>query len=292
LLATGASPIRLDAPGFDRSNVFVLRTLGDARAIIAAASRARRVAIVGASFIGLEAAASLKARGLDVEIVAPERVPLERIMGEAIGRFVQKLHEAKGVKFHLERTAIRFDGARLWLSDGGGIDADMVILGVGVRPNTELARGADLAVENGVLVDEFLCTSDPRIFAAGDIANYPDALTGERVRVEHWVAAQRQGQTAALNMLGAREQFTAPPFFWSHHYEHSIRYVGHAKTWDRIEIEGAVERADFSARFIGDGRLLAAASLGRDRDNLQAEQILARPALAARTETLASVLQQ
>jgi NADPH-dependent 2,4-dienoyl-CoA reductase/sulfur reductase-like enzyme/nitrite reductase/ring-hydroxylating ferredoxin subunit len=289
LLATGASPVRLNTPGFDKSNVFVLRTLADARAIIAAASGVRKAAVVGASFIGLETAAALRTRGLEVDVVAPERVPLQRVMGDEIGGFIQSMHESRGVRFHLQRTAERFDGKRLWLSDGGSVEADLVILGVGVRPNIELAREAGLAIDNGVLVDGLLRTSSPRIFAAGDIASYPDAVTGERIRVEHWVAAERQGQAAAVNMLGAQERFTAPPFFWSHHYDSAIRYVGHAKKWDAIEIDGSIDNGEFTARFMHEGRLLATASLGRDRDNLEAELMLTQHAQARGAEPLAGM---
>ncbi|MGD9980085.1 MAG: FAD-dependent oxidoreductase [Hyphomonadaceae bacterium] len=278
LLATGASPIRLPQPDFARENVHTLRSLADARAIIDAAAQAHTVAIVGASFIGLETAAALRTRGLQVDVVAPESVPLERVMGVEIGRFVRALHEQSGARFHLGRTAESFDGRRLKLSDGSVIDADLVVLGVGVRPNIDLARSAGLANGNGVLLDQYLSTSAPEIFAAGDIAEYPDARLAERIRVEHWVAAERQGQTAALNMLGERERFCATPFFWSNHYGQAIRYVGYAKTWDSIEIDGSIEAGDFTARFIRNGRLLAAASLGRDRESLDIHAAMDREA--------------
>lgn len=290
LLATGASPVRLKTPGFDHSNVLVLRTLADASALIAAASTARKVAIIGASFIGLETAAALRTRGLEVEIVAPEAVPLQRVMGTEIGGFIRSMHESRGVRFRLQRAAVRFDGKRLWLNDGGAVEADLVILGVGVRPNIELAREAGLAIDNGVLVDGLLRTSSSRVFAAGDIANYPDAVSGERIRVEHWVAAERQGQAAAVNMLGAQERFAAPPFFWSHHYDASIRYVGHAKQWDGIEIDGSIDNGEFTARFMHQGRLLASASLGRDRDNLEAELLLSQHAQARDAARVAGAL--
>jgi NADPH-dependent 2,4-dienoyl-CoA reductase/sulfur reductase-like enzyme/nitrite reductase/ring-hydroxylating ferredoxin subunit len=287
LLATGAAPVKLNTPGFDQSNVFVLRTLADARALIAAASAARKAAIVGASFIGLETAAALRTRGLEVEVVGREAVPLQRVMGDKIGAFIRSMHESRGVRFHLQRTVTRFDGKRLWLNDGGSVEADLVILGVGVQPNIELAREAGLAVDDGVLVDSALRTSNPRIFAAGDIASYPDAVSGERIRVEHWVVAERQGQTVAENMFGAQERFTAPPFFWSHHYAASIRYVGHAKRWDAIEIDGSIDNGEFTARFMHEGRLLASASLGRDRDNLEAELLLSQRAQARYAAPLA-----
>ncbi|HYD86725.1 MAG TPA: FAD-dependent oxidoreductase [Vitreimonas sp.] len=268
LLATGASPIRLPSPGFDLPNVHVLRSVADARAIIARAQQSRSAAIVGAGFIGLEVAASLRARGLDVHVIAPDHVPLQRVLGPEIGRFVQSLHESQGVRFHLGRTADSFDGRTLGLSDGGAVDADLIVVGIGVAPNVQLAAAAGLSVNNGVLVDGFLRTSAPGVFAAGDIARYRDPRLDEHIRIEHWVAAERQGQTAALNMLGADAVFADTPFFWSKHYEHSLHYVGQASSWDHVAIEGSIGAADFTARFLRNNRLLAAVSLGRPRETL------------------------
>jgi NADPH-dependent 2,4-dienoyl-CoA reductase/sulfur reductase-like enzyme/nitrite reductase/ring-hydroxylating ferredoxin subunit len=268
LLATGAAPVRLPTPGFEAANVHVLRTLADARALIDRSAAGGAVAIVGAGFIGLETAAALRARGLEVHVIAPDKVPLQRVLGAEVGAFVRGLHEAHGVRFHLGRTADAFDGRRLRLNDGEELAADFVIVGVGVRPNIQLAAESGLDVDAGVLVDAHMRTSAPHIFAAGDIARYPDPRTGERIRIEHWVAAQRQGQTAALNMLGHAAALTDAPFFWSAHYDASIRYVGHASGWDDVRIDGAIEAGDFTARYFRGGRLLAAASLGRDGDNL------------------------
>lgn len=265
LLATGATPVRLG--GFDRPNVHVLRTLADSRALIAGASGASSAAIIGAGFIGLETAAALRARGLEVAIIAPDAVPLARVLGSELGHFVQQLHEAKGVRFHLGATANSFDGARVELSNGRNVAADLVILGVGVRPNIELAQDAGLAVDKGVVTDAQLRTNAPDIFAAGDIARYPDLRTGQLIRIEHWVAAQRQGQTAALNMLGEATPHVDAPFFWSNHYDANIRYVGHAHEWDELRIDGSIEARDFTARYLQNGRLLAAASIGRDCEN-------------------------
>lgn len=279
LLATGATPIRLPTPGFEQPNVHVLRSLADARTIIAAASQAQAVAIIGASFIGLETAAALRERGLEVHVIAPDRVPLQRVLGREIGVFVRALHESLGVRFYLERTADGFDGRHLRLSDGRTVAADFVVLGVGVRTNVELAAQAGITVESGgVLVDGYLRTSAADVFAAGDIARYPDARLDARIRVEHWVAAERQGQVAALNMLGEHERFRATPFFWSKHYDQSIRYVGHAAQWDTIDIDGSVDAGDFTARFTQQGRLLAAASLGRDRESLEIHAAMDREA--------------
>lgn len=275
LLATGSTPIRLAGPGLDAANVHVLRSLADSRAIIASAAGARTVAVIGASFIGLEVAAALRARGLEVHVIAPDKVPLQRVLGDEIGKFVRRVHEEHGVVFHLGLTAERYSGRQLRLSDGATINADFVVLGVGVRPNVQLAVEAGLAVDGGVIVDDGMRTSDPAIFAAGDIAKYRDALTHEIVRVEHWVAAERQGQLAALSMLGKTGSFPDPPFFWSAHYDHVIRYVGHAVDWDSVEIDGPVGKDGFTARYLRKGRLLAVATLGRDRASLEAHQELA-----------------
>lgn len=266
LLATGATPIR--PAGYDDARVRTLRSLADSRALIAAAANAKRAVIVGAGFIGLETAASLRRRGLEVDVVAPEAAPMIKLLGEQLSHAIQALHEKHGVRFHFGEKAEGFDGRQLKLSSGGVLEADLVILGVGVRPNVELAEKAELKVSNGVEVDAYLRTSDPHIFAAGDIARYPDAVSGETARVEHWVAAERQGQTAAMNMLDVQSPLTAAPFFWSNHYDLSLHYVGNAPSWDQVEIDGDVMRGDFTARYLRDGRVVAAVSAGRDKENL------------------------
>ncbi|HET7570390.1 MAG TPA: FAD-dependent oxidoreductase [Gammaproteobacteria bacterium] len=282
LLATGAEPVRLKLPGGDLPHVRYLRTLADSEAIIAAVEGgARRAVVIGASFIGLEVAASLRNRDVEVHVVAPEARPLERVMGEALGDFVRTLHESKGVHFHLGQTASAVDADHVTLQNGERLAADLVVVGVGVRPRTALAEAAGLEVDNGVLVNEYLETSAPNIYAAGDIARWPDRRMGERMRVEHWVVAQRQGQVAARNMLGAKEAYTAAPFFWSRHYDAGINYVGHAQRWDRIETDGDPQAYDFTARFIGGDQTLAVATIYRDVESLKAELEMERQAASA-----------
>ena len=279
LLATGAEPIRLSIPGADQPNVRVLRTFADCRAIIELATTARRVVVVGASFIGLEVAASLRAREIDVHVVAPEKRPMERVLGPQMGDFVRALHEEHGVIFHLEDTVVAIDGRRAILKSGSSLEADFVVLGVGVRPRLALAEQTGLTLDHGVAVNPYLETSVAGVYAAGDIARWPDPYSGENIRVEHWVVAERQGQTAALNMLGYREKFTAIPFFWSQHYDVPINYVGHAEKWDELDIEGDIKSRDCSVRYRGRTKVLAVASIYRDIDGLKEEVLMERATL-------------
>ena len=274
LIATGSEPNRLMVPGFDRENVFTLRSVADARAIAAKANPGARAVIIGASFIALEAAAALRKRDVQVEIVSVEQVPFERVFGMEIGEYLRKLHERHGVRFRLGRVASGFDGRSVVLANGEEVEADFILVGIGVRPRTDLARSAGAIVENGVLVDAFLETSVPGIYAAGDIAAYPDAATGERARIEHWVTAERQGQIAARNMLGKMQAFRAVPFFWTEQYGIAMRYVGRASSWEAVTVEGELSEDGFIARYFRDGVHCATASVGRDRENLQDELTL------------------
>jgi apoptosis-inducing factor 3 len=197
-------------------------------------------------------------------------------MGPQIGDVIRQLHEAKGVVFHLGQTVAAIDGKAVRLSGGARLAADLVVIGVGVRPATALAEGAGLLVDNGILVDEFLQTGAPGVYAAGDAARWPDPHSGESIRVEHWVVAERQGQVAAQNILGARRRFDAVPFFWSQHYDMAINYVGHAVRWDTLEIEGSLADRDGKVTFRRDRRALAVATIFRDRDSLVAEAEMER----------------
>src|SRR5579862_2697121 len=271
LLATGAEPVRLPVPSADQPHVHTLRSLADCRAIIADTKSAKRVLVIGASFIGLEVAAALRSRDLEVHVVAPEARPMERVLGPQLGDFIRALHEEHGVVFHLGETVTAFDGRRAMLKGGGTLETDVVVVGVGVRPRLTLAEQAGLVMDRGIVVDAYLRTSAPDIYAAGDVARWPDLHSGAAIRVEHWVVAERQGQTAARNMLGAQEPFDAVPFFWSQHYDVPINYVGHAEQWDDIAIDGSVAAKDCVVRYKSKGRVLAVASIYRDLDSLKAE---------------------
>ncbi len=271
ILATGAEPVRLRLPSATAARVYTLRSLADSRAIIAAAEKAKRVVVIGASFIGLEVAASLRHRGLEVHVVAPDEIPLARVMGPDLGRFVRSLHEEHGVQFHLGRTVRTIEKEAVLLDDGRRLNADFIVMGVGVRPRLDLAHGAGLDIDDGVLVDETLRTSAEDVWAAGDIARFPDPRTGERIRIEHWAVAERMGAAAARAVLGDTRPFDAVPFFWSQHYDTAIAYVGHARQWDEATLEGDPAARDCAVRFTKNGELLALATIFRDELSLSTE---------------------
>ena len=274
LLATGAEPVQLAIPGHDLPHVHVMRSLADHRAIMAGAAWAKRAVVLGASFIGLEVAAALRGLGLEVHVVAPDEVPLAKVLGAELGAMVQQLHERKGIVFHLQQTATSIEADAVVLKNGQRLSTDLVVVGIGVRPRLALAEAAGLTLDRGVLVDAYLQTSSPGIYAAGDIARWPDVHTSASIRVEHWVVAQRQGQTAARNMLGQQEKFDAVPFFWSKHYDLSVRYTGHAEQWDELTVDGSLAEHTGSVVFRRNDQTVAVASVQRDVDNLKAEVAL------------------
>ncbi len=273
LIATGATPIRLEVPGGEQ--ILYLRTLRDCRAIIERLGAARKAVVIGGSFIGLEVAASLIQRGLSVSVVAQETLPLEGVLGTELGTLIRNVHQQEGVSFYLGRKITAVEGKTVVLDEGTRLTADLVVAGIGVRPNVQLAESAGLILDNGLAVNEFLETSASGVFAAGDVARWPDAYSETRLRIEHWVVAERQGQAVARNMLGRRERFRDIPYFWSAHYDKlTIGYTGHVERWDKTLIEGDVMKMDCAVSYIVGGEPRAMATINRDRKNLETEVTL------------------
>ena len=277
LVATGGTPRRLNVPGSDLKNIFVLRSFSDTDAIIEAAEQASRVVVIGASFIGIETAASLAERKLSVTVVAPGEVPFEKTLGAEVGKLFRQVHEAHGVQFKLGASAARFEGdgtvKRVVLDSGESVEADLVVVGVGVRPATDFLDGVELQRDGGVVVDEHLRAADS-VYAAGDIAYFPSLLTNERQRIEHWRTAQQQGRAAAHNMAGREVVYDGVPFFWTRQFDAGLLYVGHAASWDEIIFQGDVSAQDFLAFYVKDDRVLAVAGMNRDRDMAALEELM------------------
>lgn len=268
LLAPGGIPRRLKVPGADLPGVFTLRSPADAEAIVRAANPPRRVIVAGAGFIGMEAAASLCERGLDVTVVAPQDAPFADKLGPRIGAAFRRLHESKGVRFRLpdEVAVIEGDGCvqSVRLGSGDTLPADIVIVGLGVSPVTGMLQGLPQQKDGGIEVDAHLQAA-PGIYAAGDIAAFPHRADGPRIRVEHWRVAQQHGRVAALNMMGRSTAYDAVPYFWTIHFMKRLDYVGHAETWDDIEINGELDTPDFMAFYVKDNHVAAVAGWGRDQ---------------------------
>jgi apoptosis-inducing factor 3 len=284
LYATGAEPVRLPIEGATLPHVFTLRTLADARGIIARAAGAKKAVVVGASFIGLEAAASLVARGLEVHVVAPDAVPLARILGEEVGAFVRTVHEGKGAKFHLGTKPTAIHEGKVVLENGETLDADLVVLGVGVRPRVALAEAAGLKVDGGVVVDASLRTSAEGVWAAGDVARFPEVRAGALARIEHWVVAERHGQAVARAMLGHAVAFHDVPFFWSAHHDVTFSYVGYAPKWDKVTVHGSLAARDATIVYEAAGVVVAVATVNRDAVGLAIEAAMERNDHAAVTK--------
>lgn len=277
LIATGGIPRSLPFQSGAQKNVLLLRGFADSDAIIAAAKEGSRAVVVGASFIGMETASSLRTRGCDVTVVAPDKVPFEKMLGEEIGRLFQKIHERKSVKFKLGTKVKSFEGGEkiqaVVLENQERIEVDFVVVGIGVTPTTGFLEGVELHEDGGVIADEFLCAADG-LYAAGDIAHYHDQRTNELTRIEHWRLAMQQGRCAVRNMLGKKTAFTAIPFFWTTQFDATLTYVGYAKQWDKIIIHGDLQRQDFLAFYVWDGRVLAVAGMNRNREMASFEEKL------------------
>ncbi len=277
LIATGSEPIRLPIPGAELGHVHTLRTLADSRAIAAGVADQTPVVVIGASFIGLEAAAALRVRGAAVTVVGPEAVPLARVLGDEVGAFVQRVHETNGVQFRLGRKPARITADEVVLDDGTAVPARLVVMGVGVKPRTELAAAAGLPIDRGVVVDNELRAA-PGVWAAGDIARYP--WDGELVRIEHWQVAVRHGQAAARAMLGGAPQRDVP-FFWSQHHDVTLGYVGHAERFDPPTVVGNLDARDAHVVYRDRGAVRAVVTIGRDRLGLDVDAAMARGDQAA-----------
>ena len=261
LLATGAEPRRVSIPGAELDGVHYLRTVGDSDVLRGRLDRGGSVVVVGAGWIGAEVAASARQRGLDVTLVAPESVPLERVLGAELGAVYRDIHADHGVQLLLGTDVEAFEGAaaveRVRTSDGRVLECDFVVVGVGVEPRSQLATAAGLAVDDGILVDEHLQTIVPGVFAAGDVANAWHPFYGERIRVEHWANALNQGPAAARNMLDRRERYDTIPYFFSDQYDVGMEYAGFAREWDRVVFRGDPATREFMAFWLVGDRVVA-----------------------------------
>lgn len=269
LLATGAEPIRLPIPGSEQEHVRTLRSLSDTRALIEKTGPAKSAVVLGSGFIGLEVAASLRARGLEVHVVSLDATPLQAVMGPDVGAYIRSLHEAHGVHFHMATSIAEIGKSDATLRDGSKLSADIVVIGIGVRPRTQLAAAAGLSVDKGVLVNDRLETSVPGVYAAGDIARWHASGSDETHRIEHWVVAERQGQVVAENMLGGSVSYNDAPFFWSAHYDTTIRYAGIGMGWDDTRILGDLSAGDCEVQYLREGKVIAVATIGRDSRALE-----------------------
>ncbi len=285
LVATGARVRRLDVQGAGLDGVHHLRTRRDAERIRAEMAPGRRVVVVGAGFIGAEVAASCRTAGLEVTMLETAPVPLQRALGEEIGRLYAGFHREQGVDLRTGETVAAFRGGsrveEVVTSGGARIGCDFAVVGIGVVPDTGWLAGSGLALGDGVVVDEYCETNLPGVFAAGDVASWWHPVLRERLRVEHFDNAQNQGATAARNMLGARVPYAPVPFFWSDQYDLRLQYVGHASRWDRVVLRGDVRARAFTAFYLLDSRVRAALGVNRPGDVTAARRLIQRGAPVA-----------
>ena len=277
LVATGGEPRHLPFQTANQENVFLLRSYADSDSIIAAADKGKRAIVIGASFIGMEVASSLTKRGCQVTVVAPDDVPFKKILGAEIGRLFQEVHEKNGVKFKLGASVAGFTGRKkvtaVMLENGEQLDADLVVVGIGVKPATAFIVGVKLHRDGGVLVDEYMRAAEG-VYAAGDIVWFPSQFAGESQRIEHWRTALQLGRIAAHNMAGKKVAYDGVPFFWTRQFDLGLLYVGHAAGWDEIVFQGDVSKGDFLAFYIGDNRVTAVAGMNRDKEMAALEELM------------------
>ena len=287
LVATGGQPRHLPVQSVVQKNVFLLRSYADADALIAAAETGKRVVVIGGSFIGMEVASSLRSRGCDVTVVAPDEVPFKKILGPEIGSLFQQIHEENGVKFKLGVSVANFVGPEIVtevvFENGESLATDLVVVGVGVKPATDFLDGVSLHRDGGVLVDECMRAAED-VYAAGDIAYFPNPRTGERQRIEHWRTAMQQGRVAGHNMAGNTAAYDSVPFFWTRQFDVGLLYVGHAASWSEIIFEGSVAARDFLAFFLKDDQVLAVAGMNRDREMAAIEELMRADRMPSRTQ--------
>ena len=269
VVATGGRNRALSVPGANLEGIFQLRTVEDCDRIRAITQRGRRAVVMGLGFIGCEVSASLRQLGVEVAAVEGSRVPLARVLGEEVGRVLADIHREKGVALILEDSVATFEGSgrveRVRTRNGRVLECDMVVAGIGILPNSELAAAAGAQVDNGVLVDERCRTSLPDVFAAGDVTNHLHPIFG-RLRVEHWNNGYQQGRAAARSLLGGTQPYDYVHSFWSDQYEHAIEYVGFAASWDRLVFRGRPESRKFLGFYLKDGIVRAAVGLNRGGD--------------------------
>jgi len=268
LVATGGIPRRIPVPGSDLGNIYCLRVPEEAHSI-ATNAQGKDLVIIGSSFIGMEVAATLATKAKSVTVVGMEKVPFERVLGVEVGTAIQKLHESKGVKFCLLKTVKEFQGDTMVravvLDDGTVLDAGVVVIGAGVIPATSFIKSGPVQIsrDQSIIVDKFLRAADG-LYAAGDVARYPYPVTGELIRVEHWGMAQIQGRTAARSFLGKQKELDNVPFFWTVQFGKSVRYAGHAASFDEVIVQGNPDELKFAAYYARQGKVLAVAALGMD----------------------------